>query len=230
MIRIRAFILLLPLLVLSQTTSIVQASPVAAPASDWKLGNYRGTISINAHERVSEQPLSQGTLHEEHDLEILYSTGTMQVSVTKLGFSPGFKIPIRFTYRDWSQCVHSTEGVCEGQKGKASGQGTLWGSSPPRSAPTGATFTIKPKEFDMVAFIPDIEYFGQNCGEVAEQRFQDDMVVGFKNLFKDDIEFEIKMTTDTIIAGYCYIPGGYQLEGDHAFDCTWYVQRDTKRR
>jgi hypothetical protein len=199
-----------------------------APASTWKLGYYTGTISIYAHERVSEQPLSKGTLHEEHDLEILFSTGRMRVAATKLGFYPSFSIPVRFTHKEWSQSVHDTEGVCEGYRGEAMGNGTLWGSSPPRPVPTGATFTIKPKVFEFAAFIPDIEYFGANCGEEAEQKFQPDMEGGFKQLFKDDIEFEIIMTKGNIVAGYCHIPGGYTLEGDHAFDCTWYVERITK--
>lgn len=229
MIRIRAFALLLTLFVLSGTTHRVQAS-VMAPEAEWKLGKYLGAIFMYAHEYVAAQPSAEDDfLHEEHRLDILVSTGKLRIIVTGLGLGTHFEIPIRYTYMDWSQIKHRMTGVCEGLRSEASGHGTLVGSSAARSA-SGTPFTVTPRGFHIEGFTYRPELFGENCVKVDGQQMRLTMDIGFKDLFKSDMTFTVMTTLGNFVAGTCEIPGGYQLEGDHSFNCTWYVQLVTKHR
>ena len=88
----------------------------------------------------------------------------------------------------------------------------------------GAKFSGTTLPFNIEGFTGTILHFGKNCPEVDRERMRSEMEHGFKELFKGGINFEVKMAKGSIVAGYCYMPG-FKLEGDHAFDCTWYVQR-----
>jgi hypothetical protein len=222
MFRFRVLFFLFPLILLSQNRQIVQAAPRAGKIS-WAPGVYIGTVSIDAHEYVALQPLPEGTLHEEHDLEIPMSTGRMQIVVGKQGsFSVGFSIPIRFRYWDWSQVEDVGTGICEGQRSESAGYGTLRLSGQ-GGVPSGNTFRYKAQPFKVEGFSGCVLQFGKQCPEVDVQEMRSTMEGGFAALFANEIEFEIIMTQGNVLAGYCRMPG-YELEGDHAFDCTWYVQ------
>ena len=221
MARFKALVLLLPLIVLSQTAQIARAAP-AAEKIPWPEGIYIGTISIDAHEYVALKPLPDGVLHEEHELEIRFSTGRMLITIDRLGkMTTLFKIPVRFTYMDWAQVEDVGTGICEGQHYESSGYGSLDFSN---SGTAGNTFSGKARPFKVQGFSAIIMQFGKQCPDIDTARMRLEMEGGFADMFNHNIDFEVKMTKGDIVAGYCYIKG-YELEGDHAFDCTWFVQR-----
>lgn len=224
MSRLRILVSLLTLLMLSQIVEPASAQS-AAPSPAWKPGTYIGTISINAYERVSEPPM-EGVLHEEHSLEILMSTGSLQIFIGDLGtMQIKFSIPIKFKYLDWSQMADIGSGICEGQRSESTGRGTLRMLMPMLMTPAGDTFTGSASPFKVEAFCGGITRFGENCPtEVSGLDMRDQMEYGFKTMFQSSIRFEVKLDRDSLKAGYCYLEG-YELEGDHVFDCTWYVER-----
>lgn len=224
--RIRTLFFLIPLVVLSQTAQVVQAAPQASKLA-WTPGLYMGTISINAHEYIALKPLPKGTLHEEQDLEILFSTGPMYIIVDGQGrMNTFFWIPLRFTYMYWGQLEDIGSGICEGQHYESSGNGTLRFSY---SGTAGNKFSGKAHPFKVQGFIAVIMQFGKRCPEINVERMRSEMQGGFATMFNHNIDFEVKMTKGDIVAGYCYLKG-YELEGDHAFDCTWYGQRVPNRK
>jgi hypothetical protein len=229
MIRIRALVLLLALLMLAQNAGPASAQSAAAPVT-WKPGIYLGMISIDAHEYVSEQPLPPGTLHEEHTLDIKGIWGRFYIIINNQGkMSISSDIPIRFTYMDWSQVEDVGTGICEGQRSESSGQGHLRFNITPASAPTGDKFSLSTQPFSVDGFSGNIQQFGNQCPEVEASRMRDSIEFGFKTMFKNTVDFEVKLVKNRIVAGYCYLRG-YELEGDHAFDCTWYVQYFVPKR
>lgn len=229
MTRIRTLILLLPLILLSQTPQIVHAAP-QAPTTNWKPGTYGGAITIKATDHHPTPKDVKGK--EEYTLYITRTTGTLTILIGPKGnIQFKFEIPISFTQADWVEGPDYGQGNCRGQVSDSHGYTKVTYSGAPTLTPVSNYFTTVgvPKLSKVVFGKPTIYTIGPNCGKTDEGALRKGVGNGLKSAMENQIDFIANPPNGNRITGACKM-FGWENDKERTYTCSWFVRRPPTKK
>ena len=234
--RFQALCLLLPLFLLAQTPQTASAFMAqATPTINWKSGHYIGRITIASYLKYYHP--SNPTL-ERHDFEIriMETTGEMDVNVLSNGVisSITFNANLPFSYKETMRAKDDkSKCCCLGYEATSSGRGKFQARTwAPRLMANLGSFTINNLKFTMTSFSKGGGYFEpkSKCpSELDTENIRSSLNLGFKSMFQSDMTFEVWSPTEKSMAGICSLPA-WEVDADHVFVCSWYVERAPKKK